>query len=192
MGLLDGSIGASTLALLFLCLAIALGFEFVNGFHDTANAVATVIYTRSLKPWKAVVWSGLLNFLGVLFGGVAVAFSIVHLLPVDLLINIGQDRGPAHGALAAAFRHYLEFWDLVLWAAVFELSRVDRFDPWRRTCQFAFFGPGVWNRRKLDEGARSDLIPLDLAAGRLLPGRRTLAVEQGFYPRSPSLSGTEE
>src|SRR5262245_51598034 len=93
MSLLDGSIGATTLALLFLCLAIALGFEFVNGFHDTANAVATVIYTRSLKPWKAVVWSGLMNFLGVLLGGVAVAFSIVHLLPVDLLINIGKSAG---------------------------------------------------------------------------------------------------
>jgi inorganic phosphate transporter, PiT family len=93
MGLLDGSIGFSTLALLCLCLAIALGFEFVNGFHDTANAVATVIYTRSLKPWKAVLWSGFMNFLGVLFGGVAVAFSIVHLLPVDLLINIGKTAG---------------------------------------------------------------------------------------------------
>ena len=93
MGFLDGSIGVSTLALLFLCLAIALGFEFVNGFHDTANAVATVIYTRSLKPWKAVLWSGFMNFLGVFFGGVAVAFSIVHLLPVDLLINIGESAG---------------------------------------------------------------------------------------------------
>src|SRR5262245_20296248 len=93
MTLLDGSIGLGTLALLFLCLAIALGFEFVNGFHDTANAVATVIYTRSLKPWKAVLWSGFMNFLGVLLGGVAVAFSIVHLLPVDLLINIGKSAG---------------------------------------------------------------------------------------------------
>ena len=93
MSLLDGSIGVSTLALLFVCLAIALGFEFVNGFHDTANAVATVIYTRSLKPWKAVLWSGFMNFLGVLFGGAAVAFSIVHLLPVDLLINIGETAG---------------------------------------------------------------------------------------------------
>ncbi len=93
MNFLDGSIAGSTLGLLFLCLAIALGFEFVNGFHDTANAVATVIYTRSLKPWKAVLWSGFMNFLGVLFGGVAVAFSIVHLLPVDLLINIGKTAG---------------------------------------------------------------------------------------------------
>jgi PiT family inorganic phosphate transporter len=93
VSLFDGSIGFGTLALLFLCLAIALSFEFVNGFHDTANAVATVIYTKSLKPWTAVLWSGLMNFLGVLLGGAAVAFSIVHLLPVDLLINIGRKAG---------------------------------------------------------------------------------------------------
>jgi inorganic phosphate transporter, PiT family len=93
MTLFDGSVGWGTLALLFVCLAIALSFEFVNGFHDTANAVATVIYTKSLKPWVAVVWSGLMNFLGVLLGGAAVAFSIVHLLPVDLLINIGKKAG---------------------------------------------------------------------------------------------------
>src|SRR5215475_16015869 len=89
----DGSVGWETLALLFVCLTIALSFEFVNGFHDTANAVATVIYTGSLKPWTAVIWSGSMNFLGVLLGGVAVAFSIVHLLPVDLLINIGKKAG---------------------------------------------------------------------------------------------------
>jgi inorganic phosphate transporter, PiT family len=91
--LFDGSVEWGTLALLFVCLAIALSFEFVNGFHDTANAVATVIYTRSLKPWVAVIWSGSMNFLGVLLGGAAVAFSIVHLLPVDLLINIGKKAG---------------------------------------------------------------------------------------------------
>ncbi len=93
MTLFDGSIGWGTLALLFVCLAIALSFEFVNGFHDTANAVATVIYTKSLKPWVAVIWSGFMNFLGVLLGGAAVAFSIVHLLPVDLLINVGKKAG---------------------------------------------------------------------------------------------------
>ncbi|MBO0861610.1 MAG: inorganic phosphate transporter, partial [Chloracidobacterium sp.] len=91
--LFDGSVGWGTLALLFVCLAIALSFEFVNGFHDTANAVATVIYTKSLKPWVAVIWSGSMNFLGVLLGGAAVAFSIVHLLPVELLINIGKKAG---------------------------------------------------------------------------------------------------
>jgi inorganic phosphate transporter, PiT family len=93
MDLFDGSVAWQTIALLALCLAIALGFEFVNGFHDTANAVATVIYTRSLKPWAAVIWSGMMNFLGVMLGGVAVAFSIVHLLPVDLLINVGRTAG---------------------------------------------------------------------------------------------------
>jgi inorganic phosphate transporter, PiT family len=93
MTLFDGSVGWGTLALLFVCLAIALSFEFVNGFHDTANAVATVIYTKALKPWVAVIWSGSMNFLGVLLGGAAVAFSIVHLLPVDLLINIGRKAG---------------------------------------------------------------------------------------------------
>lgn len=91
--LFDGSVGLGTLALLVLCLGIALAFEFVNGFHDTANAVATVIYTKSLRPGIAVGWSGLMNFLGVFFGGTAVAFSIVHLLPVDLLINIGETAG---------------------------------------------------------------------------------------------------
>ena len=74
---------------LFLGLAIALviGFEFVNGFHDTANAVATVIYTNSLKPTYAVVWSGIWNLLGVFTSSGAVAFAIVSLLPVELLIS---------------------------------------------------------------------------------------------------------
>ena len=77
------------LILLLLMLGLALAFEFVNGFHDTANAVATVIYSNSLKPRAAVVWSGICNFLGVHIGGIAVAFSIVHLLPVDLLVSVG-------------------------------------------------------------------------------------------------------
>ncbi|MCA9622283.1 MAG: inorganic phosphate transporter, partial [Myxococcales bacterium] len=69
----DGSLGGGTLALLILCLLVALGFEFVNGFHDTANAVATVIYTNSLPATRAVVLSGICNFLGVFVGGIAVA-----------------------------------------------------------------------------------------------------------------------
>src|SRR5215469_12560463 len=68
-------------------LLVAFGFEFINGFHDTANAVTTVIYTRTMRPTPAVVYSGLMNFLGVLLGGTAVAFSIVNLLPVDLLVE---------------------------------------------------------------------------------------------------------
>ncbi len=83
-------------ALLLGALAVALGFECVNGFHDTANAVATVIYTKALTPRRAVVWSGICNFVGVHLGGTAVAFSIVHLLPVDLLVRIGSATGHGH------------------------------------------------------------------------------------------------
>lgn len=72
---------------LIICLLAAAAFEFINGFHDTANAVATVIYTRSLKPSVAVVWSGLWNFIGVYVGGIAVAMGIVNLLPLDMLID---------------------------------------------------------------------------------------------------------
>ncbi|GAB3576152.1 inorganic phosphate transporter [Spirosoma luteolum] len=73
--------------LLFISLFAACAFEFVNGFHDTANAVATVIYTNSLKPTVAVVWSGICNFAGVLLGGIGVAMGIVNLLPVELLVD---------------------------------------------------------------------------------------------------------
>ncbi|MGO9474426.1 MAG: inorganic phosphate transporter, partial [Rhodomicrobium sp.] len=79
--------------LLGVALLIALGFEFVNGFHDTANAVATVIYTHSLPPQVAVLWSGLFNFLGVLFSAGSVAFGILSLLPVELILQVGSDAG---------------------------------------------------------------------------------------------------
>jgi PiT family inorganic phosphate transporter len=74
---------------LFLALALALSFEFVNGFHDTANAVATVIYTHTLKPVPAVVWSGLWNLIGVLTSSGLVAYGIIALLPQDLVMNVG-------------------------------------------------------------------------------------------------------
>jgi phosphate/sulfate permease len=70
-----------------VALLVAFGFEFINGFHDTANAVTTVIYTRTMQATPAVAYSGVMNFLGVLLGGTAVAFSIVNLLPVDLLVD---------------------------------------------------------------------------------------------------------
>ena len=84
-------------AFLFLGLAllIALGFEFVNGFHDTANAVATVIYTHAMQPVPAVIWSGAWNFAGVMASTGAVAYSIVTLLPVDLVLNVGSAGGYA-------------------------------------------------------------------------------------------------
>ncbi|MBB3102210.1 inorganic phosphate transporter [Azomonas macrocytogenes] len=79
--------------LLGVALLIALGFEFVNGFHDTANAVATVIYTHSLPPDVAVVWSGCFNFLGVLLSSGAVAFGVITLLPVELILQVGSSAG---------------------------------------------------------------------------------------------------
>src|SRR5580704_18087770 len=76
--------------LLGFALLVALAFEFVNGFHDTANAVATVIYTHSLDPNIAVVWSGFWNFFGVVTSTGAVAFGIVSLLPVELILQVGS------------------------------------------------------------------------------------------------------
>jgi PiT family inorganic phosphate transporter len=81
--------------LLIMCLLAACTFEFINGFHDTANAVATVIYTNSLKPRIAVIWSGTWNFIGVYFGGIAVAMAIVNLLPVEALVDNNMSHGIA-------------------------------------------------------------------------------------------------
>ena len=98
--------------LLGIALFIALGFEFVNGFHDTANAVATVIYTHSMPPNLAVVWSGTFNFLGVLLSTGAVAFGIVSLLPVELILQVGSGAGFAmvFALLIAAI-----LWNLGTW-----------------------------------------------------------------------------
>ncbi len=98
--------------LLGVALVIALGFEFVNGFHDTANAVATVIYTRSLPANVAVVWSGLCNLTGVALSSGAVAFAIVSLLPVELILQVGSDAGFAmvFALLIAAI-----LWNLGTW-----------------------------------------------------------------------------
>ncbi len=99
-------------ALLGLALLIALGFEFVNGFHDTANAVATVIYTHSLDPNIAVVWSGLCNLAGVLVSSGAVAFAIITLLPVELILQVSAGAGFAmvFALLIAAI-----IWNLSTW-----------------------------------------------------------------------------
>jgi low-affinity inorganic phosphate transporter len=97
---------------LALALFFVLAFEFINGFHDTANAVATVIYTRAMSPYRAVILSGIFNFLGVLLGGVGVAYAIVHLLPVELLINVNTGQGMAmvFSLLAAAIAWNLGTW----------------------------------------------------------------------------------
>ena len=106
-------IATGAIILLGLALLIALGFEFVNGFHDTANAVATVIYTHSLPAQVAVIWSGFFNFLGVLTSSGAVAFTIVSLLPVELILQVGSGAGYAmiFALLIAAI-----IWNLGTWA----------------------------------------------------------------------------
>ena len=109
----ENNLATGAIVMLGLALLIALGFEFVNGFHDTANAVATVIYTHSLPPLAAVIWSGCFNFLGVLTSSGAVAFTIVTLLPVELILQVGSSAGYAmiFALLIAAI-----IWNLGTWA----------------------------------------------------------------------------
>ncbi|WP_158742206.1 inorganic phosphate transporter [Acidisphaera sp. L21] len=109
----EHNLAIGALVLLGLALLIALGFEFVNGFHDTANAVATVIYTHSLPPMVAVVWSGAFNLLGVLWSSGAVAYTVVTLLPVELILQVGSGAGYAmiFALLIAAI-----IWNLGTWA----------------------------------------------------------------------------
>ena len=98
--------------LLIACLLLACVFEFINGFHDTANAVATVIYTNSMKPTVAVVYSGLLNFIGVLTGGIGVAMGIVNLLPMEVMV----DSNVMHGiAMILALLLSAIIWNLGTW-----------------------------------------------------------------------------
>ncbi len=100
------------LLLLGVCLLAACAFEFVNGFHDTANAVATVIYTNTLRPWVAVVWSAFWNFIGVFAGGIGVAMGIVYLLPVESLV----DQNVYHGiAMVGALILAAIIWNVGTW-----------------------------------------------------------------------------
>ena len=100
------------LLLLLVCLIAACAFEFVNGFHDTANAVATVIYTNTLRPWVAVVWSAFWNFIGVFLGGIGVAMGIVYLLPVESLV----DQNIYHGiAMVGSLILAAIIWNVGTW-----------------------------------------------------------------------------
>lgn len=103
---------AASFAALAFCFVLVCVFEFANGFHDTANAVATVIYTNSLKPRQAVVWSGLMNALGVVLGGIAVAYALVELLPADVLSP--PSGAPAVPMLVALFATALA-WNVLTW-----------------------------------------------------------------------------
>ena len=106
------SASVTAYALLVVALLIALGFEFVNGFHDTANAVATVIYTHSLEPHIAVMWSGMWNLIGVLLSSGAVAFAVVSLLPVELILKVGSGAG---FAMVFALLISAILWNLGTW-----------------------------------------------------------------------------
>jgi inorganic phosphate transporter, PiT family len=112
---LDGTLSTGLTVAFFACLALIFLFEFVNGFHDTANAVATVIYTKSLKPVQAVVWSGFLNFCGVLYSsywGFEAAMKIANLLPVEAIIL--QDPGHSAAMILAVLLSAI-IWNLGTW-----------------------------------------------------------------------------
>ncbi len=112
MHFLGQSLAAGQSFFLVLAVALALGFECVNGFHDTANAVATVIYTHAFRPWMAVIWSGLWNLIGVLTSSGAVAYGVVALLPVELVLNVGSAAG---FAMVFALLISAIIWNLGTW-----------------------------------------------------------------------------
>lgn len=180
--LTDGSLGAGTLAAILFCLLFALTFEFVNGFHDTANAVATVIYTHSLTPAQAVVWSGAWNFIGVILSSGAVAFGIVALLPVELVIHVGTDAGFAmvFALLLSAIIWNLGTWYLGLPASsshtlIGSIVGVGLMNGW---INGTGFGSGVnWDKLKETMLALliSPVLGFTLAALLLLLARRLIA-----------------
>ena len=100
------------IVMLVVCFVLVLAFEATNGFHDTSNAVATVIYTNALRPVPAVIWSGIMNFVGVLVGGIAVAYALVEILPPDVLTP--PNGSPAVPMLVSLFAAAL-FWNILTW-----------------------------------------------------------------------------
>src|SRR5471030_2917556 len=112
MDFLGEHLSVGTVMFLLLALGLALSFVFVNGFHDTANAVATVIYTHTLKPTYAVIWSGCWNLIGVLLSSGAVAYSIVALLPLELVLHSGSGAG---GAMIFALLISAIIWNVGTW-----------------------------------------------------------------------------
>jgi len=146
-----------------IALLIALGFEFVNGFHDTANAVATVIYTHSLAPNVAVLWSGLWNFIGVMVSSGAVAFVIISLLPVELILQVGSHAGFAmvFALLFAAFIWNLGTW--LAWPSGFLFAYLDRLHCRRRHRKRLDAGPRRHRGRRLESGRQCRLCAPALA-----------------------------
>ena len=170
--------------LLGLALFIALGFEFVNGFHDTANAVATCIYTHSLEPHVAVVYSGIMNFIGVLTSSGAVAFSIITLLPVELILKVSKGSGfsMVFALLTAAI-----LWNLATWWKGLPASS-------SHTMIGSIIGVGIANqlmhgqqrhcRRRLGAGYESLQSPAVFPAYRIRSRRSGLLPLQAGRPRS--------
>ena len=168
-----GTIHSTSIApfvLLGVALLTALGFEFVNGFHDTANAVATVIYTHSLEPHVAVVWSGFCNFAGVLVSSGAVAFGIISLLPVELILQVSSGAGFAmvFALLIAAILWNLGTWYLGLPASSSHTMVLDQ-------------------RRRLGSGKENRREPADLSADRFLHGCPDPPSRQGCYQRQAAV-----
>src|SRR5215471_17675918 len=175
--------------LLFVALLIALGFEFVNGFHDTANAVATVIYTHSLPANVAVVWSGVWNLLGVLWSSGAVAFGIVSLLPVELILQVGSSAGFAmvFALLIAAI-----IWNLGTWSFGLPASS-------SHTLIGSVIGVGIANAllrgrdgtsgvESSDRNRQGALVLADL---RLCPRRHSFDGDQIHNPQQRTVCGAE-
>ncbi len=187
--LFDASSGLGTSVLLVGSLAVALGFEFVNGFHDTANAVATVIYTKSLGPRKAVAWSGFCNFLGVYFGGTAVAFGIINLLPVDLLVSIDSARGLAMvmALLLSAIAWNLGTWLMAIPASSSHtlIGAILGVGLANSVYSGKGFGSGVNWAKAIEVGLSlliSPLVGFGLAAGLLLLIKKTVKVPELYEP----------
>ena len=187
--LFDIHIGLGTSLLLLGSLLIALGFEFVNGFHDTANAVATVIYTKSLGPKKAVAWSGFCNFLGVYWGGTAIAFGIISLLPVDLVVSVDSAKGLA---MVMALLFSAIAWNLGTWLMAIPASS-------SHTLIGAILGVGlansVFSGKGLGSGVNwgkavevglslliSPLVGFGLAAALLLLLKKTVKAPELYVP----------
>jgi len=146
--------GYSAFLLLFVALLIALGFEFVNGFHDTANAVATVIYTHSLPANFAVLWSGLFNLLGVLLSSGAVAFGIISLLPVELIFAGRQSCRLRDGVCFADCGDHLEPRHLGVRAAGIKFAYAHWFDYRGRCYECAVAWPQWHVGRRLVQSQR--------------------------------------
>jgi PiT family inorganic phosphate transporter len=183
------SLSIGQVVLLVIALLIAFGFECVNGFHDTANAVATVIYTKSLKPTPAVVWSGLWNFIGVHAGGIGVAFSIVHLLPVDLLVNIKTGRGLA---MVLALLLAAIIWNFATWyrglpassshALIGSIMGVGMMNAWME--HGSLFKGLNWHKvtEVIMALLMSPLIGFGLAAGLLILCKKLIRAKELYEP----------